>query len=177
MSLNFKPIPVHIRWLIRRDLPELLDIESRSFDRPWADHDFIRHQRRRNCIGMVGEAPARRNGKRIDAVLAYMVYELRKREIILVRLAVHPRGRRRTIGGQMLAELTAKLSYQRRRRIVVHVRETDLPAQLFFRDQGFRATAIEPRYFFDTDEDAFVMQYQVRRRLAVRPDLDEKAAG
>jgi len=54
VSLHEKQrLGVHIRWMIRRDMPEVLDIESGSFEFPWSEEDFIRCLRQRNCIGMV----------------------------------------------------------------------------------------------------------------------------
>ncbi|MEM1305855.1 MAG: ribosomal-protein-alanine N-acetyltransferase RimI, partial [Planctomycetota bacterium] len=46
---------VHIRWMIRRDMQEVLGIEQESFEFPWLEEDFIRCLRQRNCIGMVAE--------------------------------------------------------------------------------------------------------------------------
>ena len=48
-------VRVHIRWMIRRDMPEVLDIENQAFEFPWTEEDFIRCLRQRNCIGMVAE--------------------------------------------------------------------------------------------------------------------------
>ena len=48
-------INVHIRWMIRRDMPEVLGIENSSFEFSWSEDDFIRCLRQRNCIGMVAE--------------------------------------------------------------------------------------------------------------------------
>ena len=53
-------IRVHIRWMIRRDMPEVLDVERSSFEFPWAEDDFIRCLRQRNCIGMVAEVDDQR---------------------------------------------------------------------------------------------------------------------
>ena len=46
---------VHIRWMIRRDMPEVLAIESGGFANPWTEEDFIRCHRQRNCVNMVAE--------------------------------------------------------------------------------------------------------------------------
>jgi ribosomal-protein-alanine N-acetyltransferase len=59
----------------------------------------------------------------------------------------------------MVAKLVGKLSSHRRTRIALHVRESSLSAQLFFRVQGFRAAEVVREYFEDTAEDAYVMQY------------------
>ena len=43
MSLHRKQdIGLHIRWMIRRDMPEVLDIERCSFEFPWTEDDFVR---------------------------------------------------------------------------------------------------------------------------------------
>lgn len=46
-------VNVHIRWMIRRDMQEVLEIEKSGFEFPWSEEDFIRCLRQRNCIGMV----------------------------------------------------------------------------------------------------------------------------
>lgn len=142
---------VHIRWMIRRDMPEVLDIESRSFEFPWSEDDFIRCLRQRNCIGMVAEFDER--------VVGLMIYELHKNQLHILNFAVHPDFCRRGIGGQMIGKLIGKLSYQRRTRIMLEVRETNLAAQLFFRDSGFRAVTVLRDFYDDTTEDAYLMQF------------------
>ena len=142
----------HLRWLIRRDMPEVLDIEAESFEFLWLEEDFIRCLRQRNCIGMVAEHD--------DRVVGFMIYTLNKKYIQLVRLAVASTCRRRGVGSQMLGKLIGKLSSQRRTRIALEVRETNLPAQLFFRANGFRAVSVLRNYYEDTFEDAYVMQYR-----------------
>jgi ribosomal-protein-alanine N-acetyltransferase len=66
----------------------------------------------------------------------------------------------------MVAKLVGKLSSHRRTRILLQVRETNLPAQLFFRIQGFRATEVVREHFEDTGEDAYIMQYLYDESLA-----------
>jgi len=147
-------IRVHIRWMIRRDMPEVLDIERSSFEFPWAEEDFIRCLRQRNCIGMVAEHD--------DRVVGFMIYELHKNRIHVLNFAVAPDAQRSGVGSQMIAKLIAKLSAQRRSRIVLEVRETNLAAQLFFRENGFRAVSVLRAYYEDTPEDAYMMQYRYR---------------
>ncbi|OHB73322.1 MAG: ribosomal-protein-alanine N-acetyltransferase [Planctomycetes bacterium RBG_13_63_9] len=147
-------VRVHIRWMIRRDMPEVLDIESQSFEFPWLEEDFIRCLRQRNCIGMVAEYE--------DRVVGFMIYELHKSRIHVLNFAVADDCRRRGVGSQMVAKLIAKLSSQRRNRIVLEVRETNLPAQVFFRENGFRAVSVLRAYYEDTPEDAYLMQYRYR---------------
>jgi len=147
-------VRVHIRWMIRRDMPEVLAIEEESFEFPWLEEDFIRCLRQRNCIGMVAEYEGR--------VVGFMIYELHKTKIHVLNFAASSEHRRHGVGSQMVAKLIAKLSAQRRSRIVLEVRETNLAAQLFFRENGFRAVSVLREYYEDTPEDAYLMQYRYR---------------
>lgn len=148
-------VRVHIRWMIRRDMLEVLGIEAKSFEFPWSEDDFIRCLRQRNCIGMVAEYD--------EHVAGFMIYELHRNRLHILNFAVAPQFRRRGIGQQMIEKLTAKLSSQRRNRILLQVRETNLDAQLFFRDLGFRAIAVLRDFYDDTTEDAYLMQYRYRQ--------------
>ena len=147
-------IRVHIRWMIRRDMAEVLQIERESFEFPWIDEDFIRCLRQRNCIGMVAEHEGQ--------VVGFMIYELHRTRIHVLNFAVSEICHRLGVGSQMVAKLIAKLSVQRRSRIVLEVRETNVGAQLFFRENGFRAVSILHKFYDDTPEDAYLMQYRYR---------------
>jgi ribosomal-protein-alanine N-acetyltransferase len=142
---------VHIRWMIRRDMPEVLQTEQESFEYSWTEEDFLRCLRQRNCIGMVAE-----HG---DKVVGFMIYELHKAKLHILNFAVHPGYRRTGVGAQMVHKLISKLSNHRRTRITLAVRERNLIAQLFFRAQGFRAVRVLRAYYEDSGEDAFLMQY------------------
>ncbi len=156
-------VRVRIRWMIRRDMPEVLAVEAECFEFPWLEEDFIRCLRQRNCIGMVAEHD--------DRVVGFMIYELHKNRIHVLNFAVAQRYRRSGVGSQMLAKLTAKLSPQRRNRILLEVRETNLGAQLFFRENGFRAVSVLRSYYADTPEDAYVMQFRYRpERQTAEPE-------
>ena len=151
-------VRVHIRWMIRRDMPEVLNIERQCFEFPWSDEEFVRCLRQRNCIGMVAEHE--------DRVVGFMIYELHKTRIHVLNFAVAEEYRRRGVGSQMIAKLAAKLSSQRRSRIMLEVRETNLPAQLFFRENGFRAISVLHSFYEDTPEDAYLMQFRYRTAAA-----------
>jgi len=144
---------VHIRWMIRRDMPEVLAAENSSFEYAWTEEDFLRCLRQRNCIGMVAE-----HGEK---VVGFMIYELHKNKLHILNFAVNPAWRRLGVGAQMVAKLISKLSSHRRTRITLEVRETNLAAQLFFRSQGFRAVRVLRSYYDDSGEDAFLMQYRL----------------
>lgn len=152
-------VAVHIRWMIRRDMPAVLDIENQSFEFPWSEEEFIRCLRQRNCIGMVAEHD--------EQVVGFMIYELHKNRLHILNFAVDPNARRTGVGRAMVDKLIGKLSHDRRNRIMLEVRETNLDAQLFFRNLGFRAISVLRDFYDDSTEDAYLMQ------LRYQPSAEE----
>ena len=150
-----KTLQVQIRWMIRRDMPEVLAIEKSSFEFSWSEEDYIRALKRCDCIGMVAE-----DG---DRIVGFMIYELHKKHLHLLNLAVHPEFRFRGVGRQMVKALIQKLSSQRRNRILVEVRERNTQAQLFFKQMGFRAVAVLHNFYEpeQTTEEAYQMEYRL----------------
>ncbi|MEZ6059708.1 MAG: ribosomal protein S18-alanine N-acetyltransferase [Planctomycetaceae bacterium] len=140
-----------IRWLIRRDMDEVLKIERGSFEFPWTEDEFLFCLRQRNCIGTVAELD--------HEIVGFMIYELHQSYLRILNFAVSPDHRRRGVGQQMVQRLIDKLSQQRRREIVLEVRETNLSAQLFFSSCDFRALSVLRNHYDDTLEDAYYMRY------------------
>lgn len=146
---------IQCRWLIRRDMPEIIEIERRSFEFPWTEEEFLACLRQRNCIGMVAET---RKG---SEVVGHMIYELHKSMLRILNLAVSPECRRSGVGSAFIGRLIDKLSQQRRREIVAEVRETNLDAQLFLFALGFRATAVLRNHYDECGESAYLMRYRI----------------
>lgn len=146
-------VRVHIRWMIRRDIPAVLRIEGFTAEYPWKEDEFLMRLRERNCIGMVAELD--------DAILGFMVYEHHPTRYDLTNLAVHPDYVRHGIGTQLVEKMKDKLNPVRRTAIDVMVRETNLPAQFFLRDMGFRANRVSRGYYEDSREDGYEMRYML----------------
>lgn len=161
-----EPLQIQVRWMIRRDMPEVLEIEQASFEFPWSEEDFTECLRQRNCIGMVAEMA--------ESVVAFMIYELHRTRLHVLNFAVRRSHRRLGIGRQMVERLVGKLSGDRRDRILLEVRERNLPAQLFFRDSGFMAVSVLKNFYQDSTEDAYQMQYLLPADVTTMP---RRAAG
>lgn len=162
----------NIRWMIRRDMPAVLAIEQQSFEFPWSEEEFIRCLRQRNCIGMVAE--------RETQVAGFMIYELHKNRLHLLNFAVAAELRRTGVGSSMVEKLAGKLTADRRNRIMLEVRETNLDAQIFFRQRGFRAISVLRSFYEDSPEDAYLMQFRHRasvEELAPSPSRMDRLAG
>lgn len=129
-----------IRWMIRRDMPDILAIESAVFHwDAWTEEDFMVCLRQRNCIGMVAEID--------DRVVGYMIYELHRDWLHLVNFAVDPKLHRQRIGTAMVDRLKSKLNHHQRHTIAMVVSENNLPMHLFLRANGFTATNVLRDYY------------------------------
>jgi [ribosomal protein S18]-alanine N-acetyltransferase len=145
-----KPITrVHIRWMIRRDMPEVLAIDAASYPERWGEETFLTHLRNHSTIGMVAELG--------ETVVGFMLYELHKSSIGLIRFAVAPVRRYEGVGRQMTDKLAGKLASHHRTRIVCEVDERLTAGHLFLGRVGYVATRIVPGD--DHDDYRFVYRF------------------
>jgi ribosomal-protein-alanine N-acetyltransferase len=137
--------------MIRRDMAEVLNIENHSFEFCWNEEDFLSALQTRNCIGMVAEYE--------EQVVGFMLYELHKTHLHILNFAVHEDYRRLRVGSQLVMKLINKLSQQRRSRLELQIRDSNLEAHLFFKSMGFVATNVLHSFYDDSPEDAYTMEY------------------
>lgn len=148
MTATKESTRVHIRWCIRRDMGSILAIDKESFSEPWSEEDFLRVLRMRNCICFVAE----HGGE----VLGFMVYELKKKSLSLMRMAVGERSRNKTVGRQMVEKLLSKLANHRRPVLTAKVNERNTGGLLFLRQLGLKATRVL-RAHYENGDDAYLM--------------------
>ena len=144
-----------LRWLIRRDMPEVLRIEQESFDSAWSEEDFLCCLRERNCIGMVVECN--------QQIVGFVIYELKGTALRILTIAVAVDWRRQGVGTAIVQKLIYKLCHQRRNRIEVFARETNLKAHLFLQRFGFVATEVLHGFYHESAEDAYFFEYRLGR--------------
>lgn len=155
------------RFMIRRDLPEILAIEREAFDAPWEEKYFIETLSQRQNIGMVLECDAR--------VVAYMVYTLYRQRIHLANLAVAADCRGRGHGTQLLEVVKRKMAAResRRRTLSLEIRETNVAAQVWFRGQRFRCVEVLRDWYDHTEEDAYRFVWQVPGARSQEPGISD----
>lgn len=147
----------HIRWMIRRDMEQVLAIEAESFEFPWSEDEFVRCLRKRNCIGIVAEWK--------DKVIGFAIYELHKTRLHLMSMAVAKEHRGFGAGKAIIDKLKAKIPLNQRRTITCEVHERNLDAQIFMKLMGFRAVNVLKNFYEDTDEDAYLFQFRKQNAL------------
>ena len=148
-----REIPVQVRWMVRRDFAQVLEIEQACFEFPWTEEEFRQCLQQPNCLAIVAEHEGR--------VIGFVVYETPKSSIFVTNIAVDPEFQRRNVARQMIQKLVSKMIYQRRHKIIIEIRETNLSALLCFRALGFRAVTVLKNYYDDQSEDAYVLQYRL----------------
>ena len=155
--------PPRIRWMIRRDVPEVLQIERSSTRFSWEEGILLGCLRNRNCIGMVAD----QEEMTYNPLKAYMVYWLHEDYIELARLVVGKEWQRQDIGTSMIDKVKSKLSVHRRTRLIVNVAERDLPLQLFLKKQEFKCISLCKDFFYYPEgayegayEDMYLFEYK-----------------
>lgn len=156
-----RTLSVDIRWMIARDLPEVVAIERQAFEFPWESEEFLDVLRQRNCIGMVCEHH--------HAIVGFMVYQLHKSRLQILNMAVHPDHQRCGVGTQMIERLKDKLHVQRRTQMGMEIRERNIAAQLFLQCMGFAVVAQLHGVYEDSDEDCYAMQFTLNGKQALTP--------
>lgn len=140
--------------MIRGDLPAVTQIEREAFEFPWDAEDFLEVLRTRNTIGMVAELPK-------GVIAGYMIYELHRDSMEIINLAIRSDMQRDGFGILFVQKMKWKAEQASRKSVTAVIRETNLPAQLFFKSMGFRATGVLRNYYEDTAEDAIAFVYEL----------------
>lgn len=152
----------HVRWMIRTDLPQVLDIERGCFASPWTESDFITRLRMKSVIGMVATAdypPGPYGVPPLERVVGYMVYEIHESRYHVINFAVCDTMRWKGVGSAMAEKLKGRLNGNRKR-ILLEVSERNLAGQLFWKSQGFRCESIISDFYDDCDDAAYQFVYR-----------------
>jgi ribosomal-protein-alanine N-acetyltransferase len=136
-----------------RDMESIVQLDKECFAVPWTREEFQCCLHEQNCIGLVAD-----NG---NQVVGFIIYDPQNTELHVVNVAVAPNMRRQGIGKLLMSRLVHALYYTNRAAITLEVRETNVPAQLFFQSNGFKETHILRNHYEDTGEDGYHMRYDI----------------
>jgi ribosomal-protein-alanine N-acetyltransferase len=143
---------LRMRRMTRRDLPEVLGIERRSFSNPWPPSTFegeIQNEGLSFPIVVVEEGTGR--------IAGYVIYWIIRDEAQINNIAVHPDFRRRRVGEEMLREIFAALRAEGVEFISLEVRAGNAAALALYEKLGFRPIGVRKEYYANPIEDAVVM--------------------
>lgn len=139
---------------LENDMQDLMDIEEICFQYPWTPRDWREIARHRNTVNLVVE-----HRKYVIGILSY---ELQKNCVEILNIAIHPRFWRKGIGTKLIEQLKSRVGVDPKyKQIILHVREKNLDAQLFFKALNFRAIEIVKEHYESTHEDAYKFCFPV----------------
>jgi len=133
---------------------EVLVIERAAFPTPWSRGAFLYEMKQNpaaRCWVARGSGPA-------PSVLGYLCLWELSPEIHITNLAVHPDRRRQGIARALVAAI---LEDARRRQLtlaLLEVRPSNSEALSLYEGLGFHVIGRRKGYYFDTGEDALLMQ-------------------
>ena len=133
------------------DLDAVMEIERGAFPSSWRWADFVACIQTKGCEAHVA--------MRGPTVVGFVVWEIRDGALHVMNLAVHSDQRRQGIGTRLVKHVAQRLDPSRCGYACLEVRETNLTAQLFYRQLGFKARRVLRSHYPDTGEDAYLMEY------------------
>lgn len=136
-----------IRYVVARDLETICDIENDSYEFPWTKGEFALSRVDRKQVFMVAESD--------NKVVGYMIYKLLMHSIKILNITVVSGLRKHGIGEAMVDRLKNKMRTGNRSSIMADVRDSNLPAHLFFKAIGFRATKVFKDKYENVDDDCY----------------------
>lgn len=140
MSITInKPL---IRAADESDIEKLTTLESTSGEGIWSESDFLLAINDSNCSVIVFE--------RDQEIVAFLIYEIYKKELHIICCVVDRNNRRLGIGETLFNYANMALTTLRKKCIIVEVKESDLYTQLFLRQMGYRCVKIVKDWHIDS---------------------------
>jgi len=137
------------------DLDAVLAIERASYPHPWSRQAFL-YELRENRVARLwvvraGDEPG-------APVVGYLCLWLIADEVHVTNFAVHPDRRQRGIGRHLMGTLLELYRRDGARRAALEVRPSNDAARRLYEAFGFRQVGLRKGYYFDTGEDAILME-------------------
>lgn len=145
----------------RDDVDEVVVIEQLCFSAPWPREVFLEELGRDwaniDMLRIVADGP----------VVAFVNYWIVEDEIHILNVATRPQNRRTGLARQLLEHVIARAHERHCRAITLEVRRSNFAALHLYRKQGFRPSAVRPKYYEDNDEDAVLMDLKLAEMAAL----------
>jgi ribosomal-protein-alanine N-acetyltransferase len=133
------------------DLDEVVEIERLSFTLPWSRGAFL-YEMEQNQVARC--YVLRDEGRLVGYICLWEVAD----ELHVTNIAVHPGERRRGLGRALLGQTLEDARGRSLRLVVLEVRPSNTEARALYESFGFRVVGRRRGYYYDTGEDALVME-------------------
>ena len=156
---------VFIERMRMEDLDEVLATERGSFPNPWSRDAFV-YELRSNRVAHLWIARTI-----MGAVVGYLCLWFIADEVHVTNFAVHPDYRHRGIGRHLMGTLLDHYRQQGATRAGLEVRPSNREACGLYAQFCFRPVGVRKGYYFDTGEDALVMEARLAPEASRSPDV------
>lgn len=138
-----------LRYMTRRDIPRVMDIEERCFTSPWDDGCFLGELGGplSHCMVLCDD----------ELVVGYAVYRIVLDETHLLNIAVDPERRKAGLGRMLMNHLLAHSQEEAASIIWLEVRPSNRPARTMYESFGFQQVDVRRCYYTDSGEDALIL--------------------
>jgi [ribosomal protein S18]-alanine N-acetyltransferase len=157
MIIPITDISVVARTMMPADLPQVTDIERRSYEFPWSHGVF------RDCLLAGYTCVALQRG---NVVVGYSILSVAAGEAHILNLCVDPNTRALGYGDRLLEEILVRAKAASVKQVFLEVRPSNVHAVALYRKKGFRQIAERPAYYqaHDGREDAAVLSLLLKQR-------------
>jgi ribosomal-protein-alanine N-acetyltransferase len=146
------------------DLDEVVAIERASFGMPWSRGAFL-YEIEQNRVARCWVL------REDDQVAAYLCLWEIGDELHVTNIAVHPGQRRRGLARRLLGAILEDARSRRIRSVTLEVRPTNDEARTLYESFGFRVVGRRRGYYYDTGEDALIMESDLQGTQGVARSL------
>ena len=138
MSAVIKNYPAHLRPMLLRDLPEIIQIEKRAYEYPWTEGIF------KDCLrvsypGWVYEVDGE--------IIGYTVISIADRESHILNLCVRPESQRQGVGKLLLDGIMETAKRFNASQVLLEVRPTNTAALNLYQSYGFNQVGRRHNYY------------------------------
>ncbi len=143
-----------IRPLNITDIPQIHNIERRSFSEPWTKPMFYSElQSHGHNYSLVIEESS---SKTIVGYCFFWIFE--EDEVHINNIAIHPSYRKQGLGSKLMQEATRMGIERGAKSVTLEVRESNQGALEFYMRQGFHFVGKRIGYYTNPKEDALILR-------------------
>lgn len=142
-----------IRDVSAKDIKELSAMAKISLSEGFSEDDFRISLENKNAIVLLCEE----NNEMLGYVVSYFAAD----EAELIQIAVRDKSRKLGIGSKLFLRLRERLQEQGIKKIFLEVRESNVPANSFYKGLGFIRVGRRPSFYKNPDEDALLLRLDI----------------
>ncbi len=139
---------MNIRRMKQEDVPEVAELEARSFSLPWSARSLSEALQRESYVFVVAEE---------ERIIGYGGMLCIPDEADIINIAVDSAWFRRGVGTKILAALLAEAKQRKIRAVTLEVRDSNAAAIALYEKMGFVTVGIRKGFYEKPKEDARIM--------------------